>query len=262
MQLKFFKYQGAGNDFIIIDNRGGIFNAGDISLIRFLCSRRFGIGADGLMLLQNYPGYDFQMRYFNSDGPEATMCGNGGRCIMAFARRLGIIERKARFLAIDGEHEAVIEADGQVNLKMADVPSYETIGEDYYLDTGSPHYVRFPDSLENLDVYNEGRNIRYNNRFRDRGTNVNFARLENGGLTVYTYERGVEDETLACGTGITAAALSAALKTGCPEGEFKVKAKGGNLSVSFEKAGNGFKNIWLKGPATFVFEGEIKVRDD
>lgn len=259
MNLQFFKYQGAGNDFVMIDDRLGHFDAGNVSLVKFLCDRRFGIGADGLILLQNHPDYDFRMRYFNSDGPEASMCGNGGRCIVAFAKQLGAIETLARFIAVDGPHEAVVEPRGQVNLKMSDVASCEKLGNAFYLNTGSPHYVTFLDSLNGLDVYNEGRKIRYSDRFKTDGTNVNFVNLSDGELTVYTYERGVEDETLACGTGITASALSAAIKTGREKGSFPVKAKGGNLSVSFEKDGDGFKNVWLKGPATFVFEGNIEI---
>lgn len=259
MNIRFSKYQGAGNDFVIIDNRQNVFDGDNISLVQFICDRRFGIGSDGLMLLQNHTDFDFEMRYFNSDGPEASMCGNGGRCIVAFAKKLGIIQDKTTFMAVDGLHEAVIEKDELVNLKMIEVPSVENISEDYFLNTGSPHYVRFLESLEELDVYSEGRKIRYNERFNKVGTNVNFTKFKNDILTVFTYERGVENETLACGTGIVAAALSAAVKTGKDKGEFKVKAKGGDLSVSFEKEGKGFKNIWLKGPATFVFEGEIKV---
>jgi len=255
MKINFFKYQGAGNDFILIDNRTLWFDDKNGSLIRFLCDRRFGVGADGLMLLQNDPGYDFRMRYFNSDGQEASMCGNGGRCMVAFARKLNLIQDQTSFMAVDGFHEATLGSDGQVTLKMMDVAIIEKISEDYFLDTGSPHYVIFRDSLEGLDVVAEGRKIRYNERFRETGTNVNFVQLKNGKLTVYTYERGVEDETLACGTGITAAALCAALKTGNQKGIFQVTAKGGKLSVSFEKKGEGFRNIWLKGPAEFVFEG-------
>ncbi|NQU85310.1 MAG: diaminopimelate epimerase [Mariniphaga sp.] len=259
MNIRFWKYQGAGNDFVIIDNRKMWFDSNNISLIKFLCDRCFGVGSDGLMLLQNHKDYDFEMLYFNSDGPEASMCGNGGRCIVSFAKKLGIIQTNTTFMAVDGLHKAVVESDQQVNLKMIDVSSFENISDDYFLDTGSPHYVRFIEEIDSLDVYSEGRKIRYNDRFKETGTNVNFTKLGKNELTVYTYERGVENETLACGTGITAAALCAAIKTGIDKGEFKVKAKGGNLSVLFEKEGNGFKNVWLKGPATFVFEGEIEV---
>lgn len=259
MNLHFYKYQGAGNDFVMIDDRNFSFDADNVSLIRFLCDRRFGIGADGLILLQTDPEYDFRMLYFNSDGHEASMCGNGGRCITAFARQLGVIDKRAHFIASDGPHDSAIESDGTVNLKMTDVESYEKIGDAFFMNTGVPHFVTFHDSLDGIDVFNEGRKIRYSEHFKTVGTNVNFVNFANGRLTVYTYERGVEDETLACGTGITASALSAAIKTGTEKGTFPVKAKGGELAVSFEKDGSGFKNIWLRGPATFVFEGEIEV---
>lgn len=259
MSITFHKYHGAGNDFVIIDNRDLSFEADNFSLVARLCDRRFGIGADGLMLLQEREGYDFEMRYFNSDGREASMCGNGGRCIVAFARHLGVIGNKTRFLAVDGEHEAIIEADGDVNLRMSDVGEVEVNGNEYYLNTGSPHFVRFVETLEGVDVVAEGRAVRYNDRFRAVGTNVNFVEVKGHGLTVHTYERGVEDETLACGTGITASSLAAALRLGISKGTFPVKAKGGNLQVSFEKTENGFTHIWLKGPAASVFKGETSL---
>lgn len=257
MKLTFYKYHGAGNDFVIVDNRDLTFPADNISYVEWLCDRRFGIGADGLMLLQDCEGYDFEMRYYNSDGREASMCGNGGRCIVAFANQLGIIRDRATFLAVDGPHEAVIKPDGDVNLKMSDVNTIEADGNEFFLDTGSPHFVRFMDTLEGVDIFSEGRKVRYSERFKEKGTNVNFVKQDGEQLTVYTYERGVEAETLACGTGITASALSAALLNGLSKGAYPVKAKGGNLSVSFEKSETGFTNIWLKGPAAFVFKGEL-----
>lgn len=257
MKLTFYKYHGAGNDFVIVDNRDLTFPADNISYVEWLCDRRFGIGADGLMLLQDCKGYDFEMRYYNSDGREASMCGNGGRCIVAFANHLRIIRDRATFLAVDGPHEAVIEPDGDVNLKMSDVNTIEADGNEFFLDTGSPHFVRFMDTLEGVDIFSEGRKVRYSERFKEKGTNVNFVKQDGEQLTVYTYERGVEAETLACGTGITASALSAALRNGLGKGAYAVKAKGGNLSVSFEKTETGFTNIWLKGPAAFVFKGEL-----
>lgn len=257
MKLTFYKYHGAGNDFVIVDNRDLTFPADNISYVEWLCDRRFGIGADGLMLLQDCEGYDFEMRYYNSDGREASMCGNGGRCIVAFANHLRIIRDRATFLAVDGPHEAVIEPDADVNLKMSDVNTIEADGNEFFLDTGSPHFVRFMDTLEGVDIFSEGRKVRYSERFKEKGTNVNFVKQDGEQLTVYTYERGVEAETLACGTGITASALSAALLNGLSKGVYPVKAKGGNLSVSFEKTGTGFTNIWLKGPAAFVFKGDL-----
>ena len=259
METKFYKYQGAGNDFVVIDNRDNHFDGDNVELIVSICDRRFGIGADGLMLLQAHPEHDFVMRYFNADGREASMCGNGGRCIVAFARKLGLIGNKTRFLAVDGIHEADIYKEDLVNLKMQNVPEVE-IGEDYfYLNTGSPHFVQFSDNIDLIDVVQEGRQIRNSERFVTEGTNVNFVQLHAKGIKVYTYERGVEDETLACGTGITASALCAAIKTGKDEGSFPVQAKGGQLEVSFKRSGNQFTEIWLKGPATFVFEGTIEL---
>jgi len=258
MGIHFYKYHGAGNDFVILDNRDLTFEADNFSLVAWLCDRRFGVGSDGLMLLQGHPVYDFEMRYFNSDGREASMCGNGGRCIVAFARQLGIIGSTTRFMAVDGPHEAVIEEGGDISLKMGDVGRVEAVENGYFLNTGSPHFVRFADTLEGLDVFSEGRAVRYSDRFRKEGTNVNFVRQEGSHLTVYTYERGVEAETLACGTGITASALCAALKSGLDSGGYSVTAKGGNLAVSFEKRGDGFANIWLRGPAEFVFEGTTR----
>jgi len=256
MKVHFYKYHGAGNDFIIIDNRGLTFEADNISRIARMCDRRFGIGADGLMLLQTHPSSDFEMRYFNSDGREGSMCGNGGRCIVAFARQLQLTGSTALFMAVDGLHDAIAVEDGDISLKMSDVREIEKMGNDFFLNTGSPHYVRFMEDLSGLDVFAEGRKIRYNERFSQTGTNVNFVRMDHDHLTVYTYERGVEDETLACGTGITASALCAALQNNLQKGVFPVTAKGGKLSVSFVKQGNGFSGIWLKGPAVFVFEGD------
>lgn len=258
MQLSFYKYQGTGNDFILIDNR-----TNEISLtteqIHFLCDRRFGIGADGLMFLELEPGSDFKMVYYNSDGNPSSMCGNGGRCITAFAKHLGVIKNAATFLAIDGIHEATIDADEIVSLKMQDVKNVE-VGDDYfYLNTGSPHFVKFINNVETFDVKNMGALIRYNDRFKEEGTNVNFIERLGDNLFVRTYERGVEDETFSCGTGVTAAALVAAIK-GVSNGKNNcfIKTLGGNLEVKFERVlEQNFYNIWLIGPAVKVFKGEI-----
>ncbi len=258
MTYAFYKYHGAGNDFVLFDNRAQVFPADNIAYIAWLCDRRFGIGADGLMLLQNASGYDFEMRYFNSDGREASMCGNGGRCIVAFAQKLGMVSHKAGFMAVDGYHEAMLLEGGVVDLKMSDVKEMEEHGQEFYLNTGSPHFVRFVDFIDKVDVFLEGRTVRYNDRFKKQGTNVNFVQQKGSHLTVYTYERGVEAETLACGTGITAAALCAARRDKLECGSYSVSAKGGELSVSFENDGEGFKNIWLKGPTEFVFQGNIR----
>jgi diaminopimelate epimerase len=259
MQLHCYKYQGTGNDFVLLDNREK-----NISLtteqIKWLCNRRFGIGADGLILLELEPGIDFKMVYFNSDGNESSMCGNGGRCITAFAKYLGIINTEAKFLAIDGIHEAKIDSD-LVSLKMNDVRQVE-VGENYfYLNTGSPHYVKFVNNLEEFNVFKEGKKIRNNDRFVFEGTNVNFIEKIDHELFVRTYERGVENETLSCGTGVTAAALVAALKgVSTDKNNCAIKTLGGHLNVKFDKVlENTFYNIWLQGPATFVFKTTIDV---
>lgn len=260
MKLHFFKYQGTGNDFILLDNRSQSI-ALTREQVKFLCDRRFGIGADGLMLLETEAGYDFKMVYFNSDGNESSMCGNGGRCLMAFAHRLGVVGEKGRFIAVDGPHDAVILEDGSVSLKMQDVKGIETGIDFFYLNTGSPHYVKIMDALQDVDVKNEGRKIRYNERFAQQGTNVNFIEKKEDALFVRTYERGVEDETLSCGTGVTAAALVAAvngLSTG--KNQCRVLTPGGVLNVKFDKVlENTFYNIWLEGSATFVYEGTITI---
>jgi diaminopimelate epimerase len=261
MNIQFSKYQGTGNDFIVIDDRKKKFPKNESDLVMFLCDRRFGIGGDGLMLLQESDTFDFKMVYFNSDGKESTMCGNGGRCIAAFAKKSGIFHDKCAFEAIDGEHQVTIETDEQVNLKMTDVKKIETDNANYFLDTGSPHYVVPVDSLDNYDVISEGRKIRYNARFKALGTNVNFYQQKGNGLvSVRTYERGVENETYSCGTGAVASAISAALVNTTDNSSVDIQTKGGNLQVKFTRnVDNTFSNIWLKGPATFVFSGQIEV---
>jgi diaminopimelate epimerase len=263
--IPFSKYQGAGNDFILLDNRSSIWlRWEDTERIRLMCDRRFGIGADGLILLQNRDGYDFEMIYFNADGREGTMCGNGGRCIVAFARQLGIANTACRFLAIDGEHEALADTNDWISLKMSDVHSVEQ-GEDHYiLNTGSPHYVVFVQDLTDIDVVETGQAIRYSDRFRKEGINVNFVEKKQEGLEVATYERGVEDETLSCGTGVTACALAFYLERPA-EGrqETPITTKGGSLKVKFTPDNNGgFTDIWLCGPATYVFEGVWPLAQD
>jgi len=256
-RISFSKYQGAGNDFILIDNRDGSFCRTDTDLAKKMCDRRFGIGADGLMLLQHAKDADFEMVYFNADGREGSMCGNGGRCIVAFARDLGIVDKKTVFLAVDGRHEAVIVSD-QVDLGMIDVREVtrEEEGDFYLLDTGSPHFVREVSNLRHIDVATEGYRIRNSSRFRKDGINVNFVEREGDGYFLRTYERGVEDETHACGTGAAAAAMVFAIvenKTG--NLEVPIRALGGRLSVSFRHEGEVFTNVQLKGPAKRVFEG-------
>ncbi len=262
MNIHFYKYQGAGNDFVILDNRDGKYSSLTKEQINFLCDRRFGIGADGLMMLENISGYDFKMVYFNADGGESSMCGNGGRCLVRFAFDRGINKNEFSFIAVDGPHEASLKEDGTVHLKMKDVDSVEENNGDFILDTGSPHYVKMVGAVEQEDVFKEGRNIRYSQPFAKEGINVNFVEvLSEDSIYVRTYERGVENETMACGTGVTASALvNAHNERGF--NRIGIITPGGKLSVEFEKTGdNSFHNIWLCGPAKFVFEGEIEVGD-
>jgi diaminopimelate epimerase len=256
--IPFYKYQGTGNDFIIIDNRNSIFDRANNELVKKLCHRRFGIGADGLMLLQNKSGYDFEMVYYNSDGNEGSMCGNGGRCIVEFARSLGLANDKTFFYAPDGAHEAIVKPSF-VSLKMNDVNGIEQNDEFCFLNTGSPHYVKFVNDLNNYNVFEEGRKIRYSERFKAQGTNVNFVENTGKELFVRTYERGVEDETYSCGTGVTASALVAAIKNQSTDSNYcDIKTPGGNLKIRFNMQNtNSFNDIWLEGPAEFVFKGEI-----
>ncbi|MET3112804.1 diaminopimelate epimerase [Pedobacter sp. CG_S7] len=259
--IPFFKYQGAGNDFVIVDNRHQKHNTLSTKTIAMLCDRRFGIGADGFMLLQSHPGYDFEMRYFNADGKPGSMCGNGGRCIVAFAKYLGIIDAKTTFLAVDGPHFAKISPQGnQVDLQMIDVNLIQKDGNAYVLNTGSPHYVKQVTELETFDVYREGKAIRNNDTYKEKGINVNFIEDKGDYLFVRTFERGVEEETYACGTGVTAVALSMAQHTG-KSGHLStpIKVLGGDLRIAFDYDGYKFNNIFLCGPAVQVFSGEINI---
>lgn len=263
MKISFLKYQGTGNDFILLDNRDGKYSGLKNSQIEFLCNRNFGIGADGLILLENRSGYDFKMVYYNSDGNISSMCGNGGRCITAFAHELKIIDKVAKFAAADGDHESLILSLSPVivRLKMSDVKSIERIEKDIYLNTGSPHYVTFVNDLEKIDLLPEARKIRYNDRFKSDGTNVNFVQPIAGGLAVRSYERGVENETLSCGTGVTAAVLASAFSGIADKNisSVQVKSMGGMLKVHFKSTPDGFENVWLEGEAKFVFKGEIEI---
>lgn len=257
MTHTFYKYQGTGNDFVFIDNRQEQFNKEDAKLIAHLCDRRFGIGADGLILLENDKDSDFRMVYFNADGNESTMCGNGGRCIVAFAEMLNIFKSKTTFIAIDGLHEATID-NGFVKLKMQDVDAVNVFDNHCFLDTGSPHHVALVDNLKAFNVKNEGAKIRNSNLYDASGSNVNFAEQINAEtFALRTYERGVEDETLSCGTGATAVALAMHSTNKTNTNEVILNVQGGTLKVSFQQTKNGYNNIWLQGAATFVFKGEI-----
>jgi diaminopimelate epimerase len=259
MELHFYKYQGTGNDFIMIDNRSEFFPKKDVFLVNKLCDRRFGIGADGLILLENSEVADFKMVYFNADGNEGSMCGNGGRCLIAFAKKLQIIENKAKFDAVDGLHFATIE-NAIVSLKMIDVTDISVTNSYSFLNTGSPHHISFCKNVKDLNVKEKGSKIRFGDPYFEEGTNVNFAeQISDNKFKVRTYERGVEDETLACGTGVTAVAI-AAHKTNKTSSNFiQLEVEGGDLEVSFEAIGTAYKNVFLKGPATFVFEGNITI---
>ena len=259
MKLTFEKYQGAGNDFILIDNRKNILEPGDRKRIKQLCDRRFGIGADGLMMLYDHKEVDFEMKYFNSDGYEGTMCGNGGRCIVMFAEKLKLIKQNTRFITNDGVHTAEI-TDTTVRLRMNDVKTIRKLKDSYFVDTGSPHYVTFRNDIDKIDVYNEGRKLRNNHKFKPYGTNVNFVEVKKNGLSVRTYERGVENETLSCGTGVVAAVIVVVYSGQIDSDNVQVKTRGGILNVGFSKIDKSiFSDIILEGAATFVFEGEINV---
>lgn len=260
MKIHFYKYQGTGNDFVILNNLDGKYSGLTEAQVAFLCHRRFGIGADGLMLLNNLPPYDFEMKYYNADGHESSMCGNGGRCLVQAAYDMGIIKTSYRFTAPDGEHEASIKGDGTVSLKMNDVKEIEEQNGNYIVDTGSPHFVLLDNDIESLDVFRKGRDIRYSPPFKKEGINVNFVEQmdDSHQIKVRTYERGVEDETYSCGTGVTAAALV------CSHNEngfnyVSVQTKGGKLAVEYDKYDGHFENIWLIGPAKKVFEGTIEL---
>lgn len=257
MDIQFHKYQGAGNDFILIDHRTDASKNIDNSTVKQLCDRRFGIGADGLMLLLNHADFDFEMVYYNADGNLGSMCGNGGRCIVAFAKHLGIIDREANFLAVDGPHYAKISESGTwVDLQMINVNQIERDGNAYVLNTGSPHYVVEVANLKQLDVYAKGKEIRNNETYKEKGINVNFVEDRGDHLFVRTFERGVEDETYACGTGATAVALAMAKhlhQTG--HIETAIEVLGGKLNIKFDYNGKEFNNIFLCGPAEKVFEG-------
>ena len=246
--MNFYKYQGTGNDFVMIDNREENFPKDNEKLIAHLCDRRFGIGADGLILLEN-----------DSDGRQSTMCGNGGRCVVAFAKQLGVIERETLFIAIDGEHRATIEGDNYVHLQMKNVTSVEEHPDYVFLNTGSPHHVQWVDDVETVDVKKQGAAIRYGTLYADKGgSNVNFVSKGENGFKVRTYERGVEDETYSCGTGVTAVAIALHHTQQTDVQNITLHTRGGDLQVSFDRVGEGYENIYLSGSAQFVFEGIIK----
>lgn len=258
MQITFYKYEGTGNDFVMIDNRQNIFPKTNLKLIERLCDRRFGIGADGLILLENDLVTNFKMVYYNSDGNESSMCGNGGRCLVAFAKRLNVIQNSATFIATDGLHHATLLENGYVSLQMKDVDEVKIEDRYVFLNTGSPHHVILVEDLENWDVKNNGAKIRYSDLYGKAGSNVNFVKQKTDNhFAIRTYERGVEDETLSCGTGATAVAIAMNAIGKTNSHTIKIDVEGGQLEVSFDKVDDRFVNVFLKGPATFVFKGEI-----
>ncbi len=257
MQQDFYKYQGTGNDFVMIDNRQQSFDKNNTKHIKHLCDRRFGIGADGLILLENHPDLDFKMVYYNADGNESSMCGNGGRCLVAFAKQLGVIRDKAVFEAVDGLHHATIEND-VVKLQMQEVSNVETHKTHIFLNTGSPHHVQFEDKINDFDIKTIGAKIRYGAPYNEAGSNVNFVKkLSDSSFRVRTYERGVEDETLSCGTGVTAVAIAMHAISETNESLIDLEVEGGKLQVCFDVENGVYKNVWLIGPAKFVFKGDI-----
>lgn len=260
MQLEFYKYQGTGNDFVMIDNRSEFFPKENIDLIARLCDRRFGIGGDGLILLENDAETDFKMVYYNSDGNQSSMCGNGGRCLVAFAKKLGVIENHTTFNATDGLHHATISDDGLVALQMIDVTNVKVNPDYVFLNTGSPHHVQIVDDLEHYNIKENGAAIRYGDLYGKAGSNINFVKqIDETTFSLRTYERGVEDETLSCGTGATAVAIAMNVLGKTNASSIGLNVQGGKLVVSFEKKDTVFTAVTLKGPAQFVFKGTIEI---
>lgn len=254
--IEFYKYQGTGNDFVVIDNRSQRLDRTDKSLAQKLCDRKFGVGSDGLILIENHENHDFEMVFFNPDGSQ-SMCGNGSRCAVKFAQYLGIIDNETTFQSTDGVHQASIEGD-IVRLSMHDVEGSKinSYPEHFTINTGSPHYVIFASNIYDKDVKEEGAAIRYSDEFVEEGINVNFVEKQSQDqITVRTYERGVENETLSCGTGVTACAIAHVLHGGASP--VKIETLGGQLTVEFELEEGSAKNVWLIGPAKNVFKGEI-----
>lgn len=256
MKLQFYKYQGTGNDFVIVDNRQELITKNDTKKIQRICDRKFGVGADGCILLEDSEAYDFKMVYFNADGNESTMCGNGGRCIVAFANYLGIIKNETTFEAIDGLHYAVVN-DNEVDLQMQNVTEVQ-VNDDYcFLNTGSPHHVQFENAIADFDIKSIGAAIRHD-VYGKEGSNVNFVKkLSNNEFRVRTYERGVEDETLSCGTGVTAVAIAMHHIKQTSDKEINLLVEGGKLKVRFDYTNDVYTNVFLKGKAEQVFKGEI-----
>jgi len=260
MELEFYKYQGTGNDFVMIDNRSNTFPKENTQLVAHLCDRRFGIGADGLILLDTDATSDFRMVYYNSDGNLSSMCGNGGRCLVAFAKKLNVIQNETTFMATDGLHHATVGADGIVSLQMIDVAEIKNTQDYSFLNTGSPHHVQIVEDLQHFNVKENGAAIRYGNLYGQAGSNINFVKkIDETTFSLRTYERGVEDETLACGTGATAVAIAMNATGQTNSNEINLNVEGGKLAVSFDIEDGKYTNVFLKGPAEFVFKGTIQI---
>jgi diaminopimelate epimerase len=260
MELEFYKYQGTGNDFVMIDNRSNTFPKENTQLVAHLCDRRFGIGADGLILLDTDATTDFRMVYYNSDGNLSSMCGNGGRCLVAFAKKLNVIQNETTFMATDGLHHATVGADGIVSLQMIDVAEIKNTQDYSFLNTGSPHHVQIVEDLQHFNVKENGAAIRYGNLYGQAGSNINFVKkIDETTFSLRTYERGVEDETLACGTGATAVAIAMNATGQTNSNEINLNVEGGKLAVSFDIVNEKYTNVFLKGPAEFVFKGTIEI---
>lgn len=256
--MKVYKYQGTGNDFVMVDNRLQTFPKGNTKLIEKLCDRRFGVGADGLILLENDKSADFKMEYYNSDGNQSTMCGNGGRCLVAFAKKLDIIKDKATFMAIDGLHRATIDENEIISLQMREVNKVNNYDSYVFLNTGSPHHVEMVDDLANFEVKKQGKKIRNSDLYGKAGSNVNFVtQISENEFSIRTYERGVEDETLSCGTGATATAIAMKSIGKTSSSTIAINVEGGKVEVSFVEESGIYKNVYLKGPAEFVFSTDI-----
>jgi diaminopimelate epimerase len=260
MQIEFYKYQGTGNDFVMIDNRTTFFPKENTKLIAHLCDRRFGVGGDGLILLENDSETDFKMVYYNSDGNQSSMCGNGGRCLVAFAKKLQVIENNTTFIATDGLHHAKVTQNGLVSLQMIDVTTIAITPDYAFLNTGSPHHVQIVNDLAHYNVKKNGAAIRYGELYGKEGSNINFVhKIDDTSFSLRTYERGVEDETLACGTGATAVAIAMHATGQTNATKLDLSVEGGELVVSFDENQGKYTNVYLKGPAEFVFKGEITI---
>lgn len=257
MKISFQKYQATGNDFVIVDNRKGNYSF-SVDQIKTICDRKFGVGADGLMLIEKDPEQDFNLIYYNADG-SPSLCGNGSRAAVTMASALGIVNGKANFNAYDGLHAAEILANGNVRLKMNNVKEVKAVSGGVFINTGSPHFIQWVENAGEVSVFEEGKKLRYSDAFKPGGTNVNFVeQLGQNSIFVRTYERGVENETLSCGTGVTAAALAASFRQNTSP--VTVKTLGGELSVEFQVGQDGsFTDIFLIGPAKMVFEGSLEL---